>query len=293
VRYVFIEKVPRRAACLEGIIDSLALPENFKPTVCGGVTFEEAYNQVVKGLIAGKARTIPTFAFIDPFGWSGVPFEIVADILGRPSCEVLLTFMYEEMNRFLGHPDQEENFDRYFGTREWRSVVGIADARERNRALHDLYLRQLRNLAHAKFVRSFEMRNRLDVTDYFLFFATNNPLGLKRMKESMWKVDETGEFKFSDATDPSQLTFFIQEPDFSSLEQLIVRRFAGRTVTVEEIERFVLEETPFLQTHYKRQVLGPLERGQPRRITVLPNDPKRRPGTFADPRLRIRFELPA
>ena len=38
------------------------------------------------------------------------------------------------------------------------------------------------------------MRNERDVVDYYLFYATNNILGLKRMKEAMWRVDEAGEF---------------------------------------------------------------------------------------------------
>jgi hypothetical protein len=46
------------------------------------------------------------------------------------------------------------------------------------------------------------------VTDYYLFYATNELLGLEKMKEAMWKADESGEFRFSDATDPNQLVIF-------------------------------------------------------------------------------------
>lgn len=290
LRYLFIEKDPKRAESLNALVLAETLPTNFKVTVRGGVTFEDAYNDLVKAGALGGRRSPPTFAFIDPFGWSGVPFNIVADILSRPSCEVLITFMYEELNRFLGHPDQEANFDSYFGTTAWRRIVPIADAKERNRALHDLYLSQLRSAAHAKYVRSFEMRNKRDVTDYFLFFATNNLLGLKRMKESMWKVDEAGEFTFSDATDPNQLVLFTKTPEFALLEKVILQRFAGKTVKVAEIEEFVLAETSFRETHYKTQVLRPLELSNPPRITVLGASPKRRRGTFADPATLLRFE---
>src|SRR5579859_472831 len=69
-----------------------------------------------------------------------------------------------------------------------------------------LYLRQLHT--GAAYVRSFEMSNARDVTDYYLFYATNELLGLKKMKEAMWKTDESGEFRFSDATDPNQLVLF-------------------------------------------------------------------------------------
>jgi hypothetical protein len=35
----------------------------------------------------------PTFAFIDPFGWTGVPFQLIKEILANKSCEVLFNFM--------------------------------------------------------------------------------------------------------------------------------------------------------------------------------------------------------
>ena len=112
--------------------------------------------------------------------------------------------MYEEINRFLSLPNQESNFDALFGTHEWREGRRLAEPRTRKRFLRDLYYRQLRDGADAKYVRSFEMRNIKDRVDYYLFYATNSILGLSRMKDAMWKVDESGEFTFSDATDPNQ-----------------------------------------------------------------------------------------
>jgi hypothetical protein len=228
-------------------------------------------------------------AFIDPFGWTGAPFSVVQSILRQPNCEVLVTFMYEEINRFIGLPDQEANFDIFFGTREWRSGINPAKPAERNRFLHDLYLRQLKEAAGANYVRSFQMRNAAGLTDYYLFYATNNLLGLKKMKEAMWKVDESGEFTFSDATDPNQLVLFSKSPRFDDLEKRITARFAGQEASVGEIEEFVLAETAYRETHYKRQVLKELEGTNPPRITIVNAPSNRRRGTFGDPSMSIRF----
>ena len=65
---------------------------------------------------------MPTFAFIDPFGWTGAPFEIVKKFLANPSCEVFVNFMYEEINRFIGHKDQTENFNTFFGSTPGRHL---------------------------------------------------------------------------------------------------------------------------------------------------------------------------
>ena len=197
--------------------------------------------------------------------------------------------MYEEINRFIGLPDQEKNFNSFFGTESWRPITSVSAPRERNRQLHDLYVRQLRDSAGAKYVRSFEMRNDRDVTDYYLFYATNSFLGLKKMKEAMWKVDKSGGFSFSDATDPNQLVLFGNEPQLDDLKSLIMDRFQGQEVSVEEIEEFVVAETAFRETHYKRQILRPLELSQPPGLLVIDPPANRRRGEYPDPKLRVRF----
>ncbi len=125
------------------------------------------------------------------------------------------------------------------------------------------------------------------MVDYYLFYATNHVTGLKKMKEAMWKVDETGEFRFSDATNPNQTVLFEYSPDFDMLRKQILERFGGREATVREIEEFVLAETAFRETHYKRQVLKPLESSG----TIEAIDPPlgRRAGTYGDKSLRLRF----
>jgi len=204
------------------------------------------------------------------------------------SCEVLVNFMYEEINRFLQHPDQGPNFDTFFGTDEWREGLRLHDPRSRNRFLHDLYYRQLRGAAGAEYVRSFEMRNERDVVDYYLFHATNNISGLKKMKEAMWRVDQGGEFTFSDATDPNQAVLFGNEPRLDLLERQLLAHFGGREAPIEEIERFVVAETAFRETHYRR-VLKSLELAEPPTIEVVDPPPRRRRGTYPDRAMRLRF----
>ena len=289
VRFLFIEKDEERARILQEIVDDTSLPDNFRVEVRGGQTFEAAFGPILQSYRGRGGPPPPTFAFIDPFGWSGVPFSIVREIMGHRSCEVLVNFMYEEVNRFIGHPDQGRNFDDFFGTREWRDGVELRNPLDRNRFLHNLYVRQLREAAGAQHVRSFEMRNERDRVDYYLFYATNSLRGLAKMKEAMWKVDESGEFRFSDATDPNQAVLFEPRPRYELLRNQILARFGGRDATVEEIETFVVAETAFRETHYKRHVLRPLEVADPPAIEVIHAPVGRRRGTYGDPSVRLRF----
>ena len=291
--FLFVESRKDRADTLRAILSDMDIPPRFTVTVKGDEAPKSGFEVVVSRFIDERSsygRNLPpTFAFIDPFGWEGVPFDIVRRVLSFPSCEVMVTFMYEELNRFIGHPDQEENFNSFFGTEAWHPITSLLVPRERNRQLHDLYVRQLRESAGARYVRSFEMRNERDVTDYFLFYATNSLLGLKKMKEAMWRVDKSGSFRFSDATNPLQMVLFGNEPQFDVLRSLVFDRFQGQEVSIEEIEEFVVTETAFRETHYKRQVLRPLELSQPPVLVAIDPPTNRQPGTYSDPRLRVRF----
>ena len=290
--FLFVESRRDRADMLRTILHDMSVPSNFTVTVAGDEAPTSGFEAVVKGFIDERTKDgrnlPPTFAFIDPFGWR-VPFDLVRRILSFPRCEVLVTFMYEEINRFIGLPEQRGNFNSFFGTESWRRIAIVSEPRERKKQIHDLYMRQLKDSAGAKYVRSFEMRNDRDVTDYYLFYATNNLLGLKKMKEAMWKVDRSGGFRFSDATDPNQMVLFGNEPDYEVLRGLLLDRFQGRETTIADIEEFVVAETPFRETHYKRQILRPLELSQPPRLVAIDPPAVRKPGTYPDPKLRVRF----
>ncbi len=271
----FVELDVDRAAMLAQQVTDLLTESRLSGHVEANVhqsSFEEAYPTIQRAMSPG---VVPTFAFIDAFGWTGFPFAIVRDILRRRSCEVLINFMYEEINRFLSLPDQEENFDKLFGCPDWRACIAVSRPAERNRALRELYGAQLRK--HAKYVRTFEMRNRANTVDYYLFFATNDLTGLKRMKEAMWKVDTAGDYVFSDATDQAQSTLF-SEPDFAYLRRLIIQRFQGQQARIEDIETFVLAETAFRETHFKQQILKPLEAEG--KLEIARSREGRRTGTF-------------
>lgn len=288
VSFHFIELDKRRAEHLATEIAALTIPRTVTTEIHGGRSFQDAFPEIwdrYSKTRTGRQRP-PSFVFIDPFGFK-IPLTHVAKVLSEPSCEVLINFMFEEVNRFLSQEQQPDNFDELFGCPDWREGVNIKIPRERVKFLHDLYQRQLMRAAGARFVRSFAMRNEHNAMDYFLFFATNNELGLRKMKEAMWRLDESGTYTFSDATDPDQSVLFSAEPDRAMLTKLLLSKFSSRTTTPEEIETFVVRETPFRESHYKK-VLQSLEDAG--KVEVIDPPAKRRRGTYGDPRMPLRFK---
>lgn len=278
--YLFIEADKSRYEYLNDKLKSLHLPSNIK-CHCFNGRFADVIDELFTYLDDQKSKIAPSFVFIDPFGFTGIPFHLIKRIMENDKCEVMITFMYEEINRFIGEKKLWGSLNETFGTDKWQDVVQIKDSQERLRMLHGIYQSQLEHEAGIKHVSSFKMINKSNKTDYFLFFGTNNILGLKKMKEAMWKVDEAGLFQFSDATyNPLQTTLFSLRPDYSQLKKIIISNFKDKSVSVEELENYIITQTPFRETHYKRQILAEMEKSDPPELIAKCPHRKRKKGTF-------------
>ena len=238
-------------------------------------------------------RLAPTFAFIDPFGFKGVPMDLIARIVQNPSCECLITFMYESINRFLSHPNSkiEVHLNKLFGTGEWKALTLEQDPDRRRDGIVDFYRQRLIEQARLKYVRTFEMINEGNRTEYFLYFVTNSLTGLSKMKQAMWKADPERGQVFSDLTDTNQMVLLESTPDLARLRNLLRHRFQGHGwVGIDQVEEFVLKDTPYSEAiHLKRLTMAPMEREVPPLMEVVrPPGSRNRPGDYPSG-TRIRF----
>jgi hypothetical protein len=114
---------------------------------------------------------------------------------------------------------------------------------------------------------------------YYLFFASNNPLGHAKMKEAMRGVAPEGDYRFVDNTDADQLVLLRDDPTLRLAADLR-RRFAGQTVRAAEVLRFVMDETGFIDKH-TRAALVTMERDGRLAVAALKADgQKRKRGSF-------------
>jgi len=286
VLFLFIEQDHARCEHLRQLLAQRVLPAKASFEIFEG-NFDETMTDLLTQLADQQLRLAPTFAFIDPFGYSHTPMNTIRRLMSHPKCEVLITFMYEEINRFLtaDYTNKAAQYDTLFGTTDWRRIAEMAvSPTDRKSRQRDLYRNQLMQVARAQYVRSFCMRNKHNAADYFLFFGTNSLLGMKKMKESMWKVDPTGTYEFSDLTNPYQ-PWLLAHLDDSVLQRMLANHFKEQTVRVEEVEEYVIAETPFYK--FRTEALKPMElAGQ---IEAISTDPKRRRGHFPERKTRIRF----
>ncbi len=234
---------------LRAELDSVPVLPNFKVTLSHG-KFDEKLKLFLDRQDSLGSEPPPTFVFIDPFGFSGVPYELVKRALERPRCEVLITFMVNSINRWLTDPDEvlRNHIVDLFGTTD---CFQIKETPDRIKGLRQLYQQQLEKAA--KHVRYFEMRDKTNRAVYLLFFATNHRLGHLKMKEAMWAVNPDGEFRFSDATNPSQQVLF-GNYQTALLWHILHAKYAGKELLTDEIQLFVEDQTAFLEKHMKAVV---------------------------------------
>jgi three-Cys-motif partner protein len=275
--FFFIEEDKARAKHLDGEVKKLNLPSNFVISIEVG-EFAKSFGKTLDAIEKGGLKLAPTFALIDPFGFSGLPYALIKRLLSHAKCEVLITFMADSINRWLEHPDDniKSHIVETFGTEQAVTVAqGLGD---RIPALRNLYFEQLRKVA--RFVRYFEMRKRDHRVVYYLFFASNNTLGHIRMKEAMWRVDPFGDFTFSDSTDPQQHVLFEVAPA-ADVADKIVARFKGNTkVFVSQVEAYVQDDTAYLRKHMGEALKQLEAKGALTASPIKSDGSKRRAGTF-------------
>src|SRR2546426_4089152 len=163
----FIEKDRARAVRLRSVLEEKFpnLPRNISYEVHNG-EFAEVMSGILAEFDARKQILAPTFTFVDPFGYAGVPLGLIARLLEPPASDVLITFMASRVMRFLD-VFHEDALDALFGTGDWRAGQSLT-GNERVRFLLGLYSRQIRSLTPAKHVLSFEMVGRDQNPIYWL-----------------------------------------------------------------------------------------------------------------------------
>ena len=279
--YLFIEEREDRIERLREEVGALKLPEQVAVQIEQG-RFEDVFTGLIDDIQSRGAQLAPTFAFIDPFGYTGAPMELSGRFLAFQRCEALVYMPLPFVNRFVGRAGQEAALDSLFGTERWRKALELTDA-GRVQFLHELFQEQLRFGSPDRLVRSFEIPTAKG-NGYRLYFTTGNEKGLEKMKEAMWKADPLGGQRYVDTT--ADLVLFEPEPDTTALLRALQERFEGEPFTVEEAERFTLLHTPFLPgSHLRRRTLAVAEKAG--RLEVLSERKKR--GTFpAGTRMKFR-----
>jgi three-Cys-motif partner protein len=285
-RVILNEMNPRAADLLRQNIDILPGIDRLYDRP---ILTREEIDQENALLFLKNLADFPAVLFVDPFGYKGVSRQFFAEFMsagwGR---DAILFFNYKRINAALSNPEFDEHMTAMFGedrARLLRDELDRLHPHQREQRVHA----EIENALHevgVKFVQRYDFEKRHDS----LFFMSQKEKGLRVMKSVMQKrstSDDHGVPSFSYARpQDSQTSFSMFAPARTPIDELrddLLARFAGRTLTFEQIVSEHHPGTNYIDKNY-RQALLELETRE--EISTYPK--LRRAGTFG-PSVRVTF----
>ena len=276
------------ATTLQSEIDKLPGIEKLKhkPVVSCGEIDEEAEKYFE------QAKLVPSFSFVDPFGYKGLSLKIVKGVIKDWGCDCVFFFNYNRINAGITNPNVADHMDALF--RKER-----ADAlRSRLEGLRPdlreaLILEELAAEIKAlggKYVLPFTFKNSSGTRiSHKLVFVSKSFKGYSIMKDIMAKESSTEDqgvpsLTYSPADASMPLLFSLQRP-IDELGASLLKDLAGGELSVTEIYEQHSVDTPYVLKNYK-DILSQLEEAG--KVGVRSLKGKRRKGTFAD-HLLVKF----
>lgn len=229
-------------------------------------------------------QACPLFVFVDPFGTSGLPYGLLKTVLERQRAEVLVNLDSDGVGRVRAAKEDGNHvvqLDALFGDRSWESR--LESSRGMSQLIKDavqLYRERLGAIPGVDYTFPFEMRARSTLANYHLIFATRHRLGLEKMKEAMKTIDQSGAYTFCDTHVGQHQMFTSNDP--AHYANSLHLNFKGKTVTYADVDRYALNDSPFLNP---KQMLRALEAQN--LIAVESKDATRKKGTFPEDKIRL------
>jgi len=137
------------------------------------------------------------FFFIDPKGWKDVGMSKLSKLLQRPNSELLITFMYDFLNRFVTLDDLREQVSQLLGDidEKWIANLQSMEPKEREEEVVRRYRAQLVTTmggTGANKPRSFHatvLNKDKNKTIYHMVYLTRHPKGIIEFSRISEKAD--------------------------------------------------------------------------------------------------------
>jgi hypothetical protein len=249
-----------------------------KPTVQNRVVGEDIAQMFE------KMKLVPTLFFVDPWGYKGLSLRLVNSVLKDWGCDCIFFFNYNRISMGLGNEIVADHMNALFGEERAndlrKKLEGMQPADRENAIVEELAL-ALREMG-GEYVLPFSFTNERGTrTSHHLIFVSKHPRGYEIMKgvmanESSSSPQGVPSFKYNPADARFPTLFDLTRP-LDDLAGMLLKKYAGRQMTMRDVYEDHNVGTPFIARNYK-EVLLRLEAED--RIACTPA--KRKKGTLAD-----------
>lgn len=285
---LFNDRDAQNTSTLQAEIDKLPGIEKlaYRPTVSCNAVNEDAEKYF------SETRLVPSFTFIDPWGYKSLSLKIVNGVIKDWGCDCVFFFNYNRINAGISNDAVEEHMTALFGperARKLRERVADASPTMRESMILEEMTQAIKEMGGA-FVLPFRFKNPSARLTHHLIFVSKNFRGYSIMKDIMTSESSTEDqgvpsFTYSPADASMPLLFSLQQP-LSASRASLLETFAGRELSMEQIYEQHSVDRPFIMRNYQKVLRHMEEEGV---IQVRSLKAGRRPkGTFAK-HLLVRF----
>jgi three-Cys-motif partner protein len=221
---------------LQAEIDALPGIERlkYKPTVnCDevGADTEKSFAEI---------QLIPSFTFVDPFGYKGLSLKIVNGVIKDWGCDCVFFFNYGRINAGLSNDKVKKHMDALFGVERADALREKLDGKtpdERETLILEELSQAIKGMG-GKYVLPFRFK-RGNRTSHSLIFVSKHFRGYEIMKgimagESSIEDQGVASFAYSPADASTPLLFSLVQP-FDKLLKDLPKTFAGKTLTMRQV----------------------------------------------------------
>ena len=278
---IFNDKESTNIASLEK--ESRNLPGieklKFKPIF----STEEVGEDIVR--LFEKTKLIPTLFFVDPWGYKGLSLRLIKSAIKDWGSDCIFFFNYRRINMGLNNPLFKEHMNALFGeerAEELGEELKPLSVEERELLVIEELCQALKRF-ELRFVLPFRFKDSNGRrTSHHLILVSKHPKGYEIMKDIMAKMCSSAEqgvpsFEYNpvDVTNAKQRLLFQLSRPLDDLADMLLKEFAGQTVTMKEIFEQHNIDRSYIKKNYK-DVLMNLEKE--RKISASSH----KKGTFAD-----------
>jgi three-Cys-motif partner protein len=272
---IFNDAAPEHTKSLKKAVDSLEGVGTLRhrPKIITGEVGSDLVGQL-------ERPHIPTFAFIDPWGYKGLSLRLVNAVIKDWGCECLFFFNYNRINPAISNPSVRAHMEALFG-RERLAALQAALARERltpeqrEAAVMKALTEALQELGGEYVIPFRFMAESSNRTSHYLVFVSKNFLGYEIMRDVMAKASSViapegvASFEYT----PRPGLFITDGRSINELAEMLVNDLAGRMITVRDVFEQHSPGRFYVERNYKDALLALEEAG---RVTMLPPANERR-----------------
>ena len=214
-----------------------------------------------------KAHLPPTLLFADPFGFKGLSLRLIKAVLKDWGCDCIFFFNFNSINRWVTAEIVRHHIDQLFGmnsANELRSTLPNLSPHNREVAIIDTLKSSIKELG-IRYVHTFSFEDiHSERTSHHIVLATKHLVGYSRFKDitakfSSESVQGVASFRFD--PNPDRQTRLIFQGPLDDLQSMLLRDFAGESLTLREVHDRHSIDRPYRLPDYRKVLVNLEEQG--------------------------------